>query len=66
MLPSKNIGPKDRLIRFLLAIVLLAGAAWSSSWILLGLGLFCLFEAVASWCIMYQLFGWNSCPLSKR
>lgn len=60
---KKNIGTADRLIRLALAIILLFCAWWFSSWIALGLGLFTLYEAAASWCVLYQILGKNSCPL---
>lgn len=62
---QKNIGTPDRLLRLAIAIVLLIFAYWYSSWILLGFGLFTLYEAVASWCVLYQLLGRNSCPIDK-
>lgn len=61
----KNIGKRDRLIRLTIAILLLLFAWWEKSWIALGFGLFTLYEAVASWCILYQLFGKNSCPIDQ-
>lgn len=63
---KKNIGTTDRLIRLTLAMVLFALAYWYQSWILLGIGLFTLYEAVASWCVMYALLGKNSCPIDKK
>lgn len=59
---KKNIGTPDRLLRLLLAIILLVLAYVKWSWILLIAGAFVLFEATFSWCIMYQLLGKNSCP----
>jgi len=63
---KKNIGNSDRLLRFILSILLLAYSWWQSSWIALGFGLFTLYEALAGWCVMYQLLGKNSCPLSIK
>lgn len=62
---KRNIGNPDRLLRFTLAVILLFLSWWFSSWIALGLGLFTLYEALTSWCILYQLLGKNSCPISK-
>ena len=59
---KKNIGTFDRVLRLALAIVLLVLAYLKMSWILLVAGLFVLFEAAFSWCILYQLLGKNSCP----
>jgi hypothetical protein len=60
---KKNIGTKDRLVRFILAIILFVVAFWQESLIALLLGLFTLFEACASWCILYQWLGKNTCKI---
>lgn len=62
----KNIGRVDRLIRALLSLVLFIMAYWLSSVIALLLGLFTLYEALFSWCLMYQLLGKNSCDLKDK
>ena len=59
---KKNIGKPDRISRLIIGIALLGWAYWKMSWILLLLGLFTLFEAYMSWCIVYQILGKNSCP----
>jgi hypothetical protein len=59
---KKNIGKPDRIVRLIVGILLLGWAYWQMSWILLVLGLFTLFEALMSWCILYQILGKNSCP----
>lgn len=61
----KNIGTVDRLIRLIIALLLLGYAYWKMSWIALIFGLFTLGEAVFSWCILYQLLGKSSCPIKK-
>lgn len=58
----KNIGMSDRLVRFIIGVFLLGLAYWAKSWIIFILALFSLFEALMSWCILYQLLGKNSCP----
>ena len=63
---QKNIGTVDRLLRFLAGLALLAYALWASSWIALLIAAFCFYEALASWCVLYQLLGKNTCPLDKR
>lgn len=63
---EKNIGATDRIIRLIFGIVLLAYAWWQSSWIPLVLALFTLYEAFASWCVVYQLIGKNTCPLHQK
>lgn len=62
---KKNIGTTDRIIRFVLGLLLLGFAWWQSSWIALGLALFTFYEALASWCVLYQILGKNSCPITR-
>ncbi len=62
---KKNIGTTDRILRLVLAILILWGAYHERSWIFLLLGLFVFYEAIASWCIVYALLGKNSCPLDS-
>jgi hypothetical protein len=62
---KKNIGTEGRILRFALAVLLLFMAWYWSSWILLIVSLFVFYEALASWCIIYQWLGKNSCPISK-
>jgi hypothetical protein len=59
---KKNIGKPDRILRLIVGLILLALAYWNMSWILLLAGIFTLFEALMSWCILYQILGKNSCP----
>ena len=59
---KKNIGKPDRILRLIVGLLLLGWAYWKMSWILLILGLFTLFEAYMSWCILYQILGKSSCP----
>jgi hypothetical protein len=59
---KKNIGKPDRILRLIAGALLLGWAYWKMSWVLLVLGLFTLFEAYMSWCILYQILGKNSCP----
>jgi hypothetical protein len=63
---QKNIGTTDRLIRLGIAILLFLFAWWQSSWIAFGLGVFALYEALASWCLFYQLIGKNTCPVNRN
>lgn len=60
---KKNIGIRDRLIRLLIAVILFSLAYWWGSWIIFIGGCFTVYEALAGWCIVYQLLGKNSCPL---
>ncbi|MEY3786595.1 MAG: hypothetical protein RLZ75_802 [Pseudomonadota bacterium] len=63
---NPNIGKTDRLMRLILAMLLLAYAYWQGSWIALACSLFTFYEAWAGWCAFYQLMGKSSCPLSKK
>lgn len=62
---KKNIGTGDRIMRFILGLLLLLFAWWQSSWIAFGLALFTFYEALASWCIFYQILGKSSCPTTR-
>jgi len=62
---KKNIGTRDRLIRLFLSGVFFVFALWFSSLLALALGIFTLFEALAGWCILYQLLGKSSCTRQK-
>jgi len=66
---KKNIGTVDRLLRLGFGIVCLllayrVGGGWLS-WLLVATGIFCFYEAAASWCVIYQILGKNSCPIKK-
>ncbi len=60
----KNIGTGDRIFRLVIALVLLAYAFATHSWIALFLGIFTLYEVFASWCAFYELIGKNTCRVS--
>lgn len=63
---QKNLDIQGRIIRLILAVLLFIIAWWQSSWIALGFGLFTLYEAFASWCILFQLLGINHCPIDRN
>ena len=63
---TKNIGPIGRIVRFLLAVLLLGYAYEQKSWILLLSSLFVFFESLMSWCVIYQIFGKGSCPINRK
>ena len=65
-MPKKNLNDTGRIIRLLIAVLLFAYAIWQHSWIAAAFGVFTLAEAYLSWCVIYQLLGWNSCPIDKR
>jgi DUF2892 family protein len=63
---KKNIGKRGRILRFFIALLLLIFAFLEKSWITFFLSLFVFFEALFSWCVLYQLLGKNSCPLETK
>ncbi len=63
---EKNIDNTGRVIRFCTAFLLLVYAFVAWSWIALAIGIFVLYEAFASWCVLYQILGINRCPLDKK
>jgi hypothetical protein len=63
---TKNLNTSGRLLRLAIAILFLAYAYWNGSWIALAASLFTAFEALFSWCVLYQLLGKNSCPIHKN
>ncbi len=62
----KNIDISGRILRGSIGILLLAIAYWKMSWIILIFGLFTLFEALMSWCVVYHILGINKCPVKKK
>ena len=63
---KRNMGNTDRIIRLVLAVLILIYAYIQSSWLALGCSLFTFYEASASWCVLYQLMVKNTFPLSKK
>jgi hypothetical protein len=61
-MPTKNIGLTDRVLRGMIAVLLLALAWTTGSWIVFFISLFVFFETFASWCVLYQILGKSSCP----
>lgn len=64
---KKNIGTFDRVMRLIAGIVcgLVAWFLVTSVVVkvLLGLvALFCFYQALTSWCLLYQIIGKNTCP----
>lgn len=67
---TKNIGTHDRLLRLAFAILLALAAYRANSlpWqvFLIAASLFCVFQAVTSWCALYALLGKNTCPIPTQ
>ncbi len=67
----RNIGPRDRMIRLGIGIVLAAAGiyvtykinVWAGALIVLA-GAFSVFEALYGWCLLYALLGKNTCPVT--
>jgi len=63
---EKNLSQVGRALRGIIAALLFLYAYQEKSWVALAFSIFTFYEALASWCVLYQIFGWNSCPLSER
>ncbi len=69
--PRKNIGTIDRVARAVLGVLFLVYAVFGQHGvvprvILLVIAIFCLYQAVAGWCLWYQIIGKNTCPVSEK
>ncbi|MGK5595712.1 MAG: YgaP family membrane protein [Parachlamydiaceae bacterium] len=62
---TKNLDTNGRLLRAMIAVLLLAYAIVEKSWLALFFSLFVFFEAYMSWCVLYQILGINHCPIDK-
>jgi hypothetical protein len=66
---KKNIGTEDRIIRLILGIIAFVLAYFLNNEIIKILcvifGVFCVFQAIFSWCALNSLLGKNTCPISK-
>jgi hypothetical protein len=64
---KKNIGTADRVFRLILALALFIVAIFIPlllfKVVFILLGVFCIYEALSSWCLFYKLIGRNTCPL---
>lgn len=63
---QKNIGKKDRIVRAVIASILLVVAFVLKSWVIFLCSLFVFFESFMSWCLFYQIIGKNTCPKSHK
>lgn len=66
---KKNIGTKDRIARLILGILFFIPVFFIDNIfakILLSIiAIFCIFQAITSWCALYALLGKNTCPVGK-
>ncbi len=63
---QQNIGKWDRVFRLTIAVILIVIAIVQKSLGTMLMGLFTLYEALAGWCVFYQLLGRNTCELKAR
>jgi hypothetical protein len=65
---TKNIGTPDRILRAVIGVILLVVALvvvhvlWLKIILIIG-ALFSFYQALTSWCALYQLMGKNTCPI---
>ncbi len=65
---TKNIGTADRILRFIMGLILVGLIIFVVNTlvvkVILGIiAAFCFFQALMSWCALYQLMGKNTCPM---
>ena len=63
---TPNIDKSGRILRFVIAVLLLVYAIGYGSWLALLGSIFVFFEALRGWCALYQLLGKNSCPIDPK
>ncbi|MEI8328684.1 MAG: DUF2892 domain-containing protein [Chlamydiia bacterium] len=62
----RNIGLSGRVMRGIMAMLLLWMAYRHQSWVLFLIASFVIFESVMSWCVVYHLIGIKQCPIKGR
>lgn len=62
---SRNVGNTDRLVRFVLGIVVIALGVYFQTW-LGALGLIFIGTALIGWCPLYVPFGFSTCPVKTN
>ena len=62
----KNLGLSGKVLRGLIALLLLWFAYLNQSWVLLLMACFVAFESLMSWCVVFHLLGINQCPINKK
>lgn len=66
---TKNVGSVDRVLRFLVGLGLLAVGLWSTGSlriVALIAGGVLIFTAASGFCLIYRLFGINSCKTARQ
>lgn len=62
---ARNVGNVDRLVRFILGVVVIAAGFVFQTW-LGALGLIFVGTALIGFCPLYTLFGISTCPLKTN
>lgn len=62
---SRNVGNTDRIIRFILGLVVILAGLYFQTWFG-ALGLVFVGTALAGFCPLYTLFGISTCPANNR
>ncbi|MEX0827725.1 MAG: DUF2892 domain-containing protein [Haliea sp.] len=63
---SANVGTVDRVIRFIVGLVLASMPYWVQDpwgWVGLAVGVVLVLTALIRFCPAYKMFGLNTCPL---
>lgn len=61
-----NLDNSGRILRLVLAILMLMYGIGYGSWLAILVGAFVFFEAARGWCVIYQLLGKDSCPTDRH
>lgn len=61
---SRNVGTIDRVLRIIVGLALIAGAATGTIGVWGWIGVVPILTALVGFCPAYTLLGLNSCPLS--
>lgn len=67
--PQKNIGTPDRVVRGVLGIIIAGYGIFGTHTLLVTILLLllaglCIYQALAGWCLWYQIIGKNTCPVT--
>lgn len=66
---SRNVGTLDRILRIVIGLALIAGFFLNSEanlrWLYL-IGIVPLATGLMGSCLLYRVFGFSTCPVSKR
>lgn len=60
-----NVGKMDRVLRVIIGLALVALAATGTLGVWAWVGLIPLLTGLMGWCLLYRLFGFNTCPMKN-